>query len=105
MEGHCAILTLLIRQPNVDLNVKRMCQSTPLHDACQFGQLECVRVLVQQPSVRLNALQEYGYTPLRVAFTGGHAHVVTYLLLRRARLWLRPPLIRRHASVFCRVMV
>eukprot|EP00035_Acanthoeca_spectabilis_P015500 m.310116 g.310116 ORF g.310116 m.310116 type:complete len:101 (-) comp16373_c0_seq10:1929-2231(-) len=52
---------------------------TPLHCACEHGQLEVARLLLQR-GASINTKSLKGYAPLHYAVEGGHCEIVDYLI-------------------------
>lgn len=50
-----------------------------LHHACQFGQLDCVKVLVEEARLNVNSVTSSGNTPLHIAAKNGHYFICKYL--------------------------
>ena len=44
--NHHQMLTILINSKHANINIKDRYKDTPLHWACRYGSLECVRVLL-----------------------------------------------------------
>jgi len=67
-------------------------QSTPLHEASQYGHLGCVRQLLGKPGAykltpeEVNAADVNGCTPLYYAAYGGHANICGVMIAGGARL-------------------
>jgi len=54
----------LLTVPGIDVNKTSENLSTPLHQACASGQVDCVLQLLSHPGVQVNALDGRGETPL-----------------------------------------
>lgn len=52
----------------------------PIHQACQFGQIDIVKFLLERKPDLINITNELCYTPLRYAAANNHLEVVEYLL-------------------------
>ena len=59
-------------------------QKTPLHVACQFGQLNAVKMLHESFDADIEARTVHGRTPLHLAAAQGFDKVVEYLISRKA---------------------
>ena len=81
--GYVAIVSLLLRQPSVDPNLKDYTGQTALFKAANGGHHEVVELLLQQKIVEPDAVSNDGFTPLLQAVFGRH-HKVVNLLLDRA---------------------
>jgi len=80
LNGHHAIVRLLLRHPEIRVNVLDREGLTPLNLACQCGRVEVVRVLLQDPRVDVNLPDHLGRTPLWRASCEGYARVVEWLI-------------------------
>ena len=74
---------LLERGTSVDVRSKES-QKTPLHVACQFGQLNAVKMLHESFNADIEARTVHGRTPLHLAAAQGFHEVVEYLISRKA---------------------
>lgn len=73
-------LIILLSLPGVDINVKDNAGWTPLHEACNYGNTECVQEILQRcPEVDL-LTQVDGVTPLHDALSNGHVEIGKLLL-------------------------
>ena len=61
---------------------------TPLYIACNFGELDKVKLLITH-GANINACSSTGMTPILIALLKGHTAVVHYLLENNARVDLR----------------
>ena len=80
--GHVAIVSLLLRQPGVDPNLKDYTGQTALFKAANGGHHEVVELLLQQKNVEPDAVTDDGFTPLLQAIFERHDKVVKLLLDR-----------------------
>ncbi|CAK9212937.1 unnamed protein product [Sphagnum troendelagicum] len=84
MNGHVAIVELLLAWPGVDVNAtpeEGVEKKTPLHMAAEQGHVEVVKLLLAHPQIEANAeLVISGLTPLHLASFGEHIDVVAELL-------------------------
>ncbi|XP_022091401.1 transient receptor potential cation channel subfamily A member 1-like isoform X2 [Acanthaster planci] len=69
---------LLVKGAKVDTRDNE--EKTPLHIACQFGHLACVKILLQHSPNLLNTDDMDGMTPLLLASHNGHPSIVRFLL-------------------------
>ncbi len=63
---------------------------TPLHMACQYGNVEVVRELLSVPGIEVNKVNATGKTPLFIACQNGHVEL-TRLLLNDTRVVVNIP--------------
>ena len=80
--GYLAIVSLLLKQPSVDPNLKDFTGQTALFKAANGGHDEVVELLLQQESVDPDAVTDHGFTPLLQAIFERHQKVVKLLLDR-----------------------
>ena len=67
-KGYQEMASLLLQQPDIELNPRQDSGETPLHWAAYFGEQEVVALLLQQPGIELNPkTQDTGETPLHFA--------------------------------------
>ena len=60
----------------------RQSRNTPLHVACEDGDIECVQTLLKQDDCDINCCNAERSTPLHLACQEGHAKIVRVLLSR-----------------------
>jgi len=76
------ICRLLLRHPQVDVNVPSSMGNTPLHFACgSKNSLKVLGLLLGDPRVQADVVQQHGRTPLLEAVRNRHMEVVKALLL------------------------
>ncbi|GAB1200473.1 hypothetical protein APSETT444_009846 [Aspergillus pseudonomiae] len=80
------VVSLLLLQRGVNVNVQDSRGQTPLHIAAQCGHLGVVRLLLATEHIDVNARDHHGSTPLHVASEKGHVEVVQLLVAHGARL-------------------
>ncbi|KAE8327260.1 ankyrin repeat-containing domain protein [Aspergillus sergii] len=80
------VVSLLLLQRGVNVNVQDSRGQTPLHIAAQCGHLGVVRLLLTTEHIDVNARDHHGSTPLHVASEKGHVEVVQLLVAHGARL-------------------
>lgn len=80
------MVSLLLLQRGVNVNVQDSRGQTPLHIAAQCGHLGVVRLLLTTEHIDVNARDHHGSTPLHVASEKGHVEVVQLLVAHGARL-------------------
>ena len=78
--GHQEMVSLLLQQPDIELNPKTQNTWTPLHLAAFHGHHEVVALLLQQPGIDTNAVNPQGWTALHVAASNGQEEVLALLL-------------------------
>ena len=66
--------------PSVDLNIRDNSGYTPLHTACEYGQLEVIKFLLSLPSVDVNIQSNSGYTPLHSACRYSQLDIIKFLV-------------------------
>ena len=89
-KGYQEMASLLLQQPDIELNPRQDSGETPLHWAAYFGEQEVVALLLQQPGIELNPkTQDTGETPLHWAASYGHPRVVA-LFLQQPGIELNP---------------
>ncbi|KAL2782460.1 ankyrin repeat-containing domain protein [Aspergillus keveii] len=80
MNGHEAVMELLLQTAEVDVNAHDKELLTPLHFAASNGREAVVRLLLQTAGVDLNATDRIMNTPLHDAVLNGHVATVKLLL-------------------------
>lgn len=80
--GHLSIVSLLVKQPSVDPNLRDYTGQTALFKAADKGHHDVVELLLQQEGVDPDAVSQDGFTPLLQAVFGRHQKVVRLLLDR-----------------------
>lgn len=76
---------LLANAPNISLDPKTACGTTPLHMACQEANLEACKMLITAGSSPFEA-ESNGFTSLHLASRGGSIELCEYLLSGHSRL-------------------
>ena len=61
-----------------DVNIMDSNGWTPLHSACQYGDLEIVKILVED-NANINKFSNTGYYPVHIAALNNHDKVIEYL--------------------------
>ena len=78
--GHQEMVSLLLQQPDIELNPKiQTTGDTPLHLAVDDGRQEVVVLLLQQPGIDTNAANLQGSTALHVAAFRSQEEIVALL--------------------------
>ena len=77
--GHQEMVSLLLQQPDIELNPKTQNTWTPLHLAAFHGHHEVVALLLQQPGIDTNAVNPQGWTALHYAAANGQEEIVALL--------------------------
>lgn len=72
-------------QNDINPNIQDNSGNTALHQACNFNQIDTVRIIMQLPSINANIRNNFGTTPLHRAVIKGHGGVVTQLLKKMIR--------------------
>ena len=79
--GHQEMVSLLLQQPDIELNPKTQDSGeTPLHLAAVSGHPRVVALLLQQPGIDTNAVNPQGWTALHYAAANGQEEIVALLL-------------------------
>lgn len=78
--GHEAVVKLLLRTEQMDVNSKCHNGSTPLHWAAAFGQNEVVKVLLENVEVEVNLEDRGRFRALHLAVLMNHRETVKLLL-------------------------
>ena len=74
-------LVQLLLDNKVDYTQRNKSGNTPLHVACENGNLDCLGILLQFSSKGgINKGNKYKSTPLHLACQSGRREVVTFLL-------------------------
>ncbi len=81
--GHTDIVELLLKQPNIDVNLAQKEGAPPLYLAATRGHVEIVRLLLGARGINVNLAQSKGVTPLFIAAQKGYEEVVKLLLAVR----------------------
>ena len=81
-KGHEAVVRLLIKRGDVDINTQDKSGKTPLSWAAAKGHEVVVRLLIERGDVDINTQDEYKQTPLTLAAEQGHEAVVRLLVER-----------------------
>ena len=81
-ERHLAVVSLLLKQPSVDPNLKVFAGQTALFKAADNGDHEIVELLLQQKGIAPDAVSNDGVTPLLKTTFRRHQKVVELLLDR-----------------------
>ena len=58
------IIKFIIEDVGIDVNVRDMCDLTPLHVACRFNQVDIVKYLIEN-NADIHAKSESGLTPIQ----------------------------------------
>ena len=72
-------------QNNVDIASKKADGITPLHDCCQKGNVEMIRILVAA-GANVNVMDDYGYTPFSYAMRGNNPEAIAAILVERPKV-------------------
>ncbi len=80
--GHAGIVELLLRRPEIDVNLAQQGGATALHMAAQQGHVEVVRLLLGARGINVNLATLEGATPLYIAAECGWVDVAKMLLGR-----------------------
>ena len=78
--GHSAVVELLLRQPDVEVNACRTDGATALFIASVLGNTSCVTALLAASGVDVNQAAETGATAVLIAAVNGHTACLAALL-------------------------
>jgi FtsZ-binding cell division protein ZapB len=84
-KGLTSSVKRLLSIRNINVNVKNVNGSTPLHDAAWKGRVEIVRLLLQN-GAEVNAKDNHGNTPLHCAASDGNVDILHLLVVNGADL-------------------
>lgn len=73
----------LLKERKLNPNVLNFSGVGPLHEACYYGYLKCVRLLVDN-GADVHFADSEGWTPLFAAVCGGHMEIVKFLTENKA---------------------
>jgi len=74
------VVELLLKHPQIDVNVQTLSGSTALMYATYWGKEKCVELLLNHPGIDVNLQNERGYTALMLAADNGYEKCVELLL-------------------------
>lgn len=72
-------------QSTINPNIQDDSGNTALHQACNFNQIDIVRIIMDLPSINANICNKFGTTPLHRAVSKDCGGVVTQLLKKMMR--------------------
>ena len=78
--GHAKVVEILLKYPNIDVNIENNGRDAPLSGACHQGHFEVVKLLLNHTRIDVNIKDESGDTPLIIACQNGYHKVVDLLL-------------------------
>jgi ankyrin repeat protein len=84
--GHVAVVIMLLKRHNIDVNAVDVTGCTHLSRAAAMGCPDAVRMLVQHPGTNLNVQDRDGYTALAWAASRGHGLVIIYVLMEQREI-------------------
>lgn len=79
--GHNKIFDLLLKIPNININVGNGCNERPLHIAIITRNMYVLETLLQLTNIDVNAPGDFDYTPLHEAAERGNREAVKRLLV------------------------
>lgn len=79
MNGHRAIMELLLDTQEIDINYVEPFSGTPLAEAAAMGHEEIVKMLLALDGIEVNSVGESGESPLFIAAKEGHEAIVRLL--------------------------
>lgn len=88
--GGTRVIQYLFGRPEFDQNlinpnIQDESGDTALHQACNFNQIDTVKIVMNLPSINANIRNNFGTTPLHRAIAKGYGGVVTQLLKNMIR--------------------
>lgn len=87
LQGHIAVVELLLRQPDVDVNITSgRLGYTALHLAASEGNHTMVKVLLAKDAIDIDRPSSFAYTPLCLAAAHEHQETVSLLLASGAEV-------------------
>ena len=78
-ENHAEVVSLLLDQPTIDVNMVGDHNGTALHFACVRNSEAALRRLLTAPGLEMNGFYEWGYTPIMFACMHGALECVRLL--------------------------
>lgn len=85
IEGNVAGIKLLLQNPNVDVNARRIDHAHPIHFAAEYGHLQIVELLIKAKAL-VNVKTIEKVTPLHYAAFRGHFDIVKLLVENGAQI-------------------
>ena len=74
------LLKLLLEELNCDLNLQNKEGNTPIHIACQVGNLNAIRILMSHGYCELNTANNDGETPAVIALNHQHPDILRLII-------------------------
>ena len=99
-KGHAGIVGLLLRRPDINVNLAQPGGATPLFVAAQQGHVGVVEQLLDREDINVNLATATGATPLHIAAECGWAGVVK-LLLDRPDINVNPLTVLNRTTPLC----
>lgn len=78
--NHTDIVTLLLKEEDVDVNAANNNGETAFFLGCQFGKLEAVELMLKNENVDINQIRNDGWSPLMGVCYWGKTDIVKVLL-------------------------
>jgi len=78
--GHAAVVSYLLGQPKINVNLGQSQGTSPFFIACQEGHRDVVGVLLKDPRVNLNTTSQGGGFPLYMVCQAGHRDIAQMML-------------------------
>ena len=69
-----------LQNPDIDVNVTDSTAETPLHKACNTGNLKILELLLKQNGIKISPKSDNGETPLHIASRRGNLEAARLLL-------------------------
>ena len=80
IKGHDEVVSIFLKQPNFDINMKNQLQRTLLHLAITSNHYSCAKILLQKQNVYLSPRDYEGRTPLHIAAMNNQIKCMKLLL-------------------------
>ena len=78
--GKDDLVTNILLNPLVDVNLQNSDAATPFHDACSMAKDKATSQLLKDSRVALNVVNKHGHSPLFVAAQNGSMGVLQWLI-------------------------
>ena len=97
-KGHLNILTILVQNTPVVIDLKGDNGRTPLGRAARKGHLNVVKYILSHPQVDIESQDDNGFSPLMEASFYNHIEVVKYLVQKGAKIQVKNKKNSAHAA-------
>lgn len=79
-EGETEFVRMLLRIPNMNVNIRNGARMTPLHCAARMGHIDVARALLEAANIDANLKDGDGYTPLHTALRNRNEELALMLI-------------------------